>query len=292
MKFLGTLNKVVIFTWITILSTISLAQENYQVPYYGEVFYSQLKSGTRNDELLTQLKTVLRSAHVPTPNNQPDVLFKEGCSGQTRCYQQTSLGYDKARTVLLGGFYLKKDGNSYALKDVYCDKERPASDFPSDAPAPGVIPDGTIVNTEHTWPQSRFTGKFSTEMQKSDMHHLFPTDSQLNSIRGSFRFGEVTKDQKVLKCPESRFGVNGQSKGYVFQPPKNHRGNAARAIFYFSVRYDLPIDPNEEFFLRQWHKEDPVDDEEMQRNEEIYKLQRNRNPFIDHPELVDLISNF
>lgn len=292
MKFLGTLNKVVIFTWIAVFSTISLAQENYQIPYYGEVFYSQLKSGTRNEELTIQLKTILKSAHVPSPNSQPDLLYKEGCTGQSRCYQHQSLGYDKARTILLGGFYLKKDGNSYALKDVYCDKDRPSSDFIGNAPAPGSIPDGTVVNTEHTWPQSKFTGKYSTDLQKSDMHHLFPTDSEMNSTRSSYPFGNVTEDQKILKCRESRIGKNGQSRGIVFQPPKNHRGNVARAIFYFSIRYDLPIDSNEEYFLRQWHKDDPIDEEELQRNEEIYKLQRNRNPFIDHPELVDLISNF
>jgi endonuclease I len=54
----------------------------------------------------------------------------------------------------------------------------------------------------------------------------------------------------------------------------------------------LPIDPRLEAVLRKWHKDDPVDDEERDRNEKIMKLQGNRNPFIDYPELVDKINDF
>ena len=41
--------------------------------------------------------------------------------------------------------------------------------------------------------------------------------------------------------------------------------------------------------LLQWHKQDPVDEYEKQRNEKIYEIQGNRNPFIDHPEWVEKI---
>jgi hypothetical protein len=41
--------------------------------------------------------------------------------------------------------------------------------------------------------------------------------------------------------------------------------------------------------LIQWHRDDPVDDRERNRNDIIYPYQGNRNPFIDHPEFVDYI---
>jgi endonuclease I len=78
----------------------------------------------------------------------------------------------------------------------------------------------------------------------------------------------------------------------VFEPPTVHKGRVARALFYFSVRYDIPLDPEEEAYLKKWNAEQPVDQEEITRNEEIYKAQGNRNPFIDYPELASLIADF
>lgn len=61
---------------------------------------------------------------------------------------------------------------------------------------------------------------------------------------------------------------------------------------YFATRYQMKISPSEEKALRQWHVEDPADEEEFKRNNEIEKLQGNRNPFIDFSDLVDRIENF
>lgn len=63
-------------------------------------------------------------------------------------------------------------------------------------------------------------------------------------------------------------------------------------MLYFAVRYGAPIDEHQETYLRLWHNEDPVDDEERSRNREIEKYQNNANPFIDNPELVDQIVDF
>lgn len=262
-----------------------------EIPYYGEKFHRDLATGIKDEGLKSNIKLVLRSYHLRVEGSYDQIL--KGCDGKG-CYSQSSIGYDGARVYLLGKFYLRDNGGgNYSIVDVYCDAEKTAEDFRDGAgPAPNKIPDNNVINVEHTWPQSRFSTKFDRGLQKADLHHLFPTDSQINSVRGNNSFGEVIKDTKQLDCPASRFGKSDQGGNDIFEPPQNHKGNVARALFYFSLRYDLPIDPVQENFLRQWSKEDPVDEEEIRRNEDIYKAQGNRNPFIDFPYLEDRLNDF
>lgn len=277
---------------LSFLSAPALAtQTSNDVPYYGEQFHRDLASGISGEDLKKGIHFVLSSSHLRKSGGYDQIT--SACNGDS-CYQHISLGYDRARIYLLGNFYLiDNGGGDYGIKDVYCDKVRTSAEFAgSSSPAPNTIPGGAIVNTEHTWPQSRFTGRYNREMQKSDMHHLYPTDNQLNSIRGNNPFGEVTQDKMTLKCRASRFGRSTRGSSDVFEPPKNHRGNVARALFYFSTRYETPIDANQEATLRKWSKEDPIDHEEINRNEYIFKMQGSRNPFIDFPELEDSISDF
>ena len=142
------------------------------------------------------------------------------------------------------------------------------------------MPNASNMNTEHTWPQSQG----ATGTAKADLHHLFITDSKANSRRSSYPFGWVTN-------PKWEEGGSKLGNG-VFQPRECHRGNVARAIFYFSVRYNKSVSRSQEDALRQWHKDDPVDEAELARNSAVFKYQHNRNPFVDHPEFVDRISDF
>lgn len=205
--------------------------------------------------------------------------------------KQTVLGYDGARKILFGRLYLKNDGSKNYIEDVYCQKKFDAKA----GVGPDAIPDGNMVNCEHTWPQSKFTGAFPKEMQKSDLHHLFPTDSRANSIRGNDDFTDVASDNGVLatdNCTISKYGSSATSSNEGFEPPLVHKGNVARAIFYFSVRYKISIPKNEEEVLRRWNDLDPVDQDEIDKNEAIQTVQGNRNPFIDFPSLVQDINKF
>ncbi|MBS1970789.1 MAG: endonuclease [Bdellovibrionales bacterium] len=283
--------KTVILFSMFFSGVVHAAALTEKIPYYGEEFYSELGAGVTDKSLLMRLKVILKVYHNP----HKDGLDTLGTScEESGCYQHTAFGYNNARKFLFGSFYLIPDtGSGYGVKDVYCDHNATPEEFSNGGrPGPGVIPDSTVINAEHTWPQSRFTGRYPTDLQKSDLHHLFPTDSEMNSVRGNNWFGEVVKDTKTLKCKNVRFGKPDGGGQDVFEPPREHRGNVARALFYFSTRYDLPIDPRLEAVLRKWHKDDPVDDEERDRNEKIMKLQGNRNPFIDYPELVDKINDF
>lgn len=207
-------------------------------------------------------------------------------------HHQHSLDYREARRAIMGELHLQESGGKYFIHDVYCQHDYTADDFngKSGGPSPGKIPDDRVLNVEHTWPQSRFGGSAPKGVQKSDLHHLFPADSVMNSKRGNMRFGDVDGKSVELKCSESRLSA-GPGRPH-FEPPDAHKGNVARALFYFAVRYNMSITPEEEDALRDWNRRDPVDPEERERNDKIEKIQGNRNPFIDHPEYVDRINDF
>ena len=76
------------------------------------------------------------------------------------------------------------------------------------------------------------------------------------------------------------------------RPGLNRRGNIARAYFYMSFQYKIPIQSEVEDMLREWHFNDPPDDWELARNDRIEAVQGNRNPFIDYPEWVERVGDF
>ena len=147
------------------------------------------------------------------------------------------------------------------------------------------VPSHKIMNIEHTWPQSDGANGDA----KSDLHHIFPVESSVNSIRASLPFCDV-EDIKWSK-DNSKRGY-GKFMEHCFGPPAEHVGNVARALFYFSIRYRMPIDQNQEYYLRKWNKADPVDQMEIERNNLIKEFQNNLNPFILDSSLADQIIDF
>lgn len=271
------------------VQALSLSNKN---AYYGDDFYKAVSAGTRDEDLIKELRTVLESRHMRVSGGF-DKIDANCDTAQRDCYQHTSVGYSTARRLLMGQIHLQNNGGTYSVKDVYCEIEFTNGHFGgSEQIGPGKIPKDSMINTEHTWPQSRFNGGMGKDIQKSDLHHLYPTQSEMNSIRGNHKFGDVAVPDRALPCSTSKYGTASGSSEDIFEPPVAHKGNVARALFYFSVRYHLAIDPREEAFLRKWHVLDPVDADEISRNEQIMKVQGNRNPFIDHPELVSAIADF
>lgn len=199
-----------------------------------------------------------------------------------------SFSYREARVKLFNQIHLKEDYSGYFIEGVYCSQK-----FSVGREHPGrSIPDHTILNTEHTWPQSKFSQRFRRIVQKTDLHHLYPTFSKINSQRGNLPFADVV-GERVLFCNQSQSGrAIDNGAGVYFEPPDEHKGNVARALFYFSIRYQISIDPVQEYYLKLWHYLDPVDDEEEKRNDKVFSYQKNRNPFIDLPDLVSEIEDF
>jgi endonuclease I len=267
---------------LIVFSSAALATSNYYPTDYKQSFQ---RKTYKNEELKQKLFVLLTSVHMYKSGR--DDKISPYCEDQGKCYEHKSIGYRGARKVLFGKIHLKEDSQGYYVRDVYCRKKitRRVTNV-----GPNIIPKHSILNCEHTWPQSRFNRTFDKSLQKSDLHHLYPTDSQATSARGNNEFAEVD-GQELNDCDGSYVGAE-KFQGAYFEPPNEHKGNVARALFYFSVRYKLKISRLEEEYLRRWHALDPVDQDERDRNELIHKVQGNRNPFIDYPELVNSIDNF
>jgi endonuclease I len=154
-----------------------------------------------------------------------------------------------------------------------------------------------VWNREHSWPKSH--GDFGTSAPAgTDMHHLRPTDVDVNGARGSKDYdngGSLVSE--TTDC---------YTDADSFEPRDEVKGDCARMMFYMVTRYegDASGEPDLELVdytgtsgpilgklstLLAWHVQDPVDDWERRRNDRVYSYQNNRNPFIDHPEYVSYI---
>lgn len=150
------------------------------------------------------------------------------------------------------------------------------------------IPDigQTGFNTEHTWPQAYFNE--GDTIARSDIFHLYPSDETANSKRANYPFGNVVQVQ--WQNSGSKLGKN-QTGETVFEPRDESKGNIARSMFYFALRYDNPHNflNTQEKTLREWFYLDKVDSIEILRNQKISSIQNRYNPFISHPEFLERI---
>lgn len=206
-------------------------------------------------------------------------------------------------------------------------------DIYSHVPAPGVSPylfllgtsqctstpgyEGGCYNREHTFPKSWWnsTGN-STDTMYTDLFHIMPTDSYVNSRRNNNPYGEVnsptwTSQNGGKLGPCSTAGFIGATSDVVFEPIDEFKGDVARNYFYMATRYfsriaswasmttegDLILNgtsyPAYEAWyvdlMLKWHHMDPVSQKEIDRNNAVYQIQGNRNPYIDHPEWADWV---
>lgn len=266
------------FLTSTLFANVHQRLPNGAPAYYGEEFYNTPKFLSKNF-----LFKILNSEHGSIPG-RPDIIVAN-CDN-ANCYRHTSVGYEGARRIMFGELFVNRDAKGTFVKDVYCGKR---FYFRSPADASNMH---AQINIEHTWPQSRFNPSFDKNMQKSDMNHLYLTDSLANNKRGNFPFGEIGNNVDQLNVQNCDISHLFQAKGtMLFTPPEMHRGNVARSLFYFAVRYNLPLDPAQEAILRVWNKMDPIDQEEVERHERIAEYQKVRNPFIDFPDMADRVQD-
>lgn len=188
----------------------------------------------------------------------------------------TVFSYANARQLFWGNFD-KVDG---LVECVYTGK----TIDPGETPNFSAL-DAAGFNTEHTWPRSLGA---DNEPPVSDINHLFVTDKTTNDRRANHPFGNVST--VTYENGGSKLGKDA-SGNTVFEVRDKYRGNIARAMFYFAVRYSNPNNflNSQEETLRQWAIQDPVDQKESARNDSVAKYQRKSNLFIQFPELINRI---
>lgn len=177
--------------------------------------------------------------------------------------------------------------------------------------------EGDVYNREHSWPNSWFGGNI--QPMYTDLHHLYPTDGFVNNKRGNYAFGETNGETYKSANNFSKLGACTYPgfTGRVFEPNDDYKGDFARTYFYMVTCYEekLPdwftnygtkegvsqtIDGSKYpglsawqlEMLMKWAKNDPVDKpiaKETPRNNVVYEIQQNRNPFIDYPGLEEYI---
>jgi len=202
----------------------------------------------------------------------------------------TVLSYDVARDTMFARINNVSDNVScvYSGYTVYIN---PMNDPSTDAY-------NQDMNTEHTWPQSMGADVGNAN---SDLHHLFPCRLHVNSSRSNDPFAEISDgltdtwwrlDYSQTSIPTSDIDLFSEkdNSGY-FEPREDHKGNVARAMFYFYTMYKEQSDTN--FFndqketLRQWNLLEAVDQAELDRSQLVATYQSNcENPFVLDTSLV------
>jgi endonuclease I len=159
-------------------------------------------------------------------------------------------------------------------------------------------------NREHSWPKSWAN---NTYPMYTDIFHLYPVQGLANSYRNNNPYGEVGSASYTSpngsKLGNARTGLG--YTGTVFEPIDDYKGDLARTYFYMTTRYytedsnwgssgmsdKCELKPWAIEMLLNWHDLDPVSQKELDRNEAVYAIQGNRNPFIDDPDFADRIWN-
>ncbi len=227
---------------------------------------------------------------------QEQIIINAGFSGQNlltyvqdNYTPQHTLGYTDARDTLYG--VIDADSARH-LETIY-------SGFtivlePEMEPDPSKDADSKGVNCEHSWPQSMGAGD---EPQRSDMHHLFPCKSNVNSSRGNAPFGDIPdaltdrwyyQGQILTTIPDTLIDYYSEKENdgsSMFEPREKVKGDIARAMFYFYTIYHQAADSlfwqTQESALLKWHYCDPVDSMEYSRTWKIAAHQDSLpNPFV------------
>ncbi len=240
------------FLLIFLFAGLTLAQQESIFP------------GLTGQQLIDSLRANYKPAHVLSYDDARDVMFSEidNYNDSVRCV--------------------------YSGYTIYID--------PSEDPSTDAY--NKDMNTEHTWPQSMGAGDGNA---RSDLQHLFPCRAEVNSSRGNDPFADIDdsdtdkwwrNDYYLTSIPTSHIDEYSEkdNDGY-FEPREDHKGNAARAIFYIYTMYKEQLDTT--FFyiqketLRRWHNQDPPDAREYEREDRIAPYQDDKkNPFILDTTLV------
>ena len=250
----------------------------------GSGTYYQAADGKKGAELKTALK---------------DVIYDRYEGG----------GIDAAYKALWTHFRTTDARPNGTVWDMYSNKREMI--FGDDQDKGSGNQEGQFYNREHSMPNSWFGGKVMP--MYTDLFHMYPTDKVVNNKRSNYPFGETNGESYKSANDFSKLGkctVEGYS-GTVFEPNDEYKGDFARTYFYMVTCYEEKLPDWYNNFsdsrptldgktypglsewqlkmLMRWAKQDPVSEKEVNRNNAVYEIQKNRNPFIDYPGLEEYI---
>lgn len=283
--------KAILSVWIVVALSIGVltfyprAEQAVYAAVTAESYYSSI-TATEDTALLGQLHDLITTTHT----------------------KYTSYNDCKDPSTIIK---TDKGGNSSSVMEFYSQADISKSWGGGDI--------GTW-NREHVWCQSRSNGLWGTTGAGSDLHHIRPVETSLNSTRGNNKFGVVANGTPAYYKDSSRKTV--ALGGYVsastdtFEPLDNVKGDVARIVFYIYTHYNsysnvggttngnksstfgtlrfsnIVAKSNENDAIKMlldWNEMDPVDQIERDRNDAVYSIQGNRNPFIDNEDYADAI---
>lgn len=187
-----------------------------------------------------------------------------------------TIGYSNARKNLLNNL------NNTLIYGNYCDKEH--------------------KNCEHIWCQKYFR---KSEPMRSDLHHLYLSNSKLNSHRQDYKFSVIQKNiiylddignkVNISNIIDNKEYIKKNNKKRIFEPKNISKGKISRAVAYFYIFYPKYSHNLNDIIdtetLIEWNKKYPPNKEEIKRNEKIKRIQNNYNPFIKYPFLIEILFN-
>jgi len=246
------------------------------------------------------------TAYSETPDGFYDnAIGKNGASLKTALHSiirtHTFLDYDAPTSIWWYTYFKQTDWNTdgYFI-DMYSDYKRASYN-------------SSQMNREHCMPRSWWgnSDNYSAYDANGDLTNLSPSDAEANEAKSNYSLGVVgsttTYTNGVVKV-----GKGANSLGYndlVFEPADEYKGDFARTYMYMVTCYEdyssywhgtgtasMLINNTYPVFktwainlLLKWNAQDPVSEKETKRNDAVYSIQHNRNPFIDHPELAEYI---
>jgi len=213
----------------------------------------------------------------------------------------TMLEYGGGAGRTWSGFYQTDRMDNGQVRDRYSYE---VFYFDSSASAQSATaPNG--MNIEHSFPKSWWGG--SKNQAYRDLFNLMPCEININTKKSNYAMGLVTQVTAENGCTKVGHGpTTGGKNAWLWEPADEWKGDFARSYFYMVTAYQhftwtsngLDMLQNDTWptlqrwayeLLLEWNRQDPVDDIEIERNEAVYQIQGNRNPFVDYPNLAEYI---